>query len=80
MGDHIKEFVLAALPWIIMGIALAVCVVNMTKKKKGKTYFEEGLVLGMSVGVVIWLVFKVNYGLSLGMLVGMAVGSMRKKK
>ena len=80
MSDHIKEFVLAALPWIVMSLALAVCAVNMVKKKKGKTYFEEGLVLGMSVGVVIWLVFKVNYGLSLGMLVGMAVGSMRKKK
>ena len=50
-----KDFILATLPWIIIGISVAIIVVNNnkvnTKKTSKETYISEGLCLGMSFGV-----------------------------
>lgn len=77
-----KEFILAALPWVIMGISVAVLVVNR-KKTQGTvdTYITEGMCLGMCAGTVLGSmdVFNMGLGISLGMLVGEAIGYCIKK-
>lgn len=73
-----KEFILAALPWVIMGISVAVLVVNR-KKTQGTvdTYITEGMCAGTVLGSMD--VFNMGLGISLGMLVGEAIGYCIKK-
>lgn len=80
-----KDFILATLPWIIIGISVAIIVVNnnkvKTKKTSKETYISEGLCLGMSFGVLLGSLYSEHLGifLSLGMLIGEAIGSCIKK-
>ena len=52
-----KDFILASLPWIIIGISVAIIIVNnnklKTKKTSKETYISEGLCLRMSLGVLL---------------------------
>lgn len=75
-----KDFVLAALPFVIIGICLAIICANFKKEKK--TYCSEGMCIGMCLGVSFSSVFKINMGLglSLGMLVGETIGILIEKK
>ena len=76
-----KEFMMAALPWICIGIAIALFAVNHGATKKAKdsekeygNYMTEGMCLGMCVGTA----FGGN-GLIYGMLLGLVVGMLIKK-
>ena len=74
------DFFLAALPFIIIGISVAVIVVNSNNKKE--SYICEGMCLGMSMGLLLGTSFASEHlgiFLSLGMLIGEAVGSSIKK-
>ena len=78
-----KEFMMAALPWICIGIAIALFAANHGAVKKAKendkeygNYITEGMCLGMCVGTALD-----GNSLSLGMLIGMAIGMcIRKEK
>lgn len=89
--DKVIEFVMAALPWIAVGLLLAVFAARSAgSKKKAKQsgekqrgdYGTEGMCLGMCFGTAIGTSLGNNTGLgiSLGMLLGLAVGSSIKKK
>ena len=79
-----EEFVLflrAALPWIAMGLLLAVFAVRSAGRKhreeRAEDYGSEGMCLGMCFGTAIGTSLGNNTGLGmcLGMLLGLAVGS-----
>ena len=76
----------AALPWIIMGLLLAVYFARCAGKKKTEEqtcdYGAEGMCLGMCFGTAIGTAFGNNIaiGLPLGMLCGLAIGSSIKKE
>lgn len=81
-------FAKAALPWVAVGLLLAVfCARGAGKKKSGKeekteNYGTEGMCLGMCFGTAIGTALGNNTGLgiSLGMLIGLAIGSAIEKK
>lgn len=75
-----KDFILGALPFIIIGICLAIICANFKEEKK--TYCSEGMALGMCFGVAISSALKINLGLgiSIGMLIGEAIGITKEKK
>lgn len=77
-----KEFILAALPWICIGIAVALLAANNGAVKKAKdsdkeygNYMTEGMCLGMCVGTALG-----GNGLIYGMLLGLVVGMFIKKE
>ena len=84
--ETIFGFLRAALPWIAVGLLLAVLAVRGARKKKKdkKTsdYGAEGMCLGMCFGTAIGTAFGNNIaiGLPLGMLLGLAIGTGIKKK
>lgn len=77
-----KEFFMAAVPWICIGLAVALFAANNNAKKKPEdsesksgNYMMEGMCLGMCAGSALggnWLSF--------GMLIGMVIGMCIKKK
>ena len=76
-----KEFMMAALPWNCIGIAIALFAVNHSAAKKAKendkeygNYMTEGMCLGMCVGTALD-----GNGLIYGMLFGLVVGMLIKK-
>ena len=75
-----KDFILSALPFIIIGICLAIIFANFKKEKQ--TYCSEGMSIGMCLGLVLstTLKFNIGLGLSLGMLIGETVGILIEKK
>lgn len=82
----IFDFLSAALPWISIGLLLAIFFAqNAQRKKKNKkteNYGTEGMALGMCFGVAIGTAFGNNtgIGLSIGMLAGLVIGSCIEKK
>lgn len=77
-----KDFIFASLPFIIIGICVAIIVVNNRKNKNEGSYIGEGMCLGMSFGLLVGTSFSnehLGMFLSLGMLVGEAIGSSLKK-
>ena len=86
--ENYFAFAKAALPWVAMGLLLAVfCARGAGKKKSGKeekteNYGTEGMCLGMCFGTAIGTALGNNTGLgiSLGMLIGLAIGSAIEKK
>lgn len=83
--EVIFDFLRAALPWIAVGLLLAVfCARSTGKRKKGEqadNYSTEGMCLGMCFGTAIGSSLGNNTGLgiTLGMLIGLFVGSCMKK-
>ena len=81
-----KDFIFAALPWICMGLMLAIFFAESAQKKKDSKkrehYVTEGMALGMCFGTAIGTAFGNNtgIGLSLGMLMGFVIGSLIEKK
>lgn len=75
-----KDFILAALPFLIIGICLAIIFANYKEEKK--TYCSEGMAIGMCFGVAIASFLDINLGLgiSIGMLIGEAIGITKEKK
>ena len=75
-----KDFIFAALPFIIIGICLAfICAKG---KKYRQTYCSEGMAFGMCFGVAVSSALHINLGLgiSIGMLIGEAIGISNEKK
>ena len=86
MMENISDFLRAAMPWIAMGLLLAVFAARGAgkKKKEEKTgdYGTEGMCLGMCLGTAIGTALGNNtgIGISLGMLIGLAIGTGIKKE
>ncbi len=84
--NDILDFLSAALPWVCIGLLLAIFFAqNAGKKKDGKkkeNYSSEGMALGMCFGVAVGTAFGNNtgIGLTLGMLAGLVIGSLIEKK
>ena len=84
--EKVFDFIRAALPWIVMGLLLAVYFARCAGKKKKEEqtgdYGAEGMCLGMCFGTALGAAFGNNIaiGLSLGMLFGLAIGSSIKKE
>jgi len=82
------DFLLAALPWMIMGIAVTIAAVNFSGKREKlnieeqKDYMSAGMCFGMCFGSVLGSlgVVSLSYGISFGMLIGMVLGMCIKKK
>ena len=84
--EAVLDFLRAALPWIVMGLLLAVFFARSAgKEKKEETpdnYGTTGMCLGMCLGTAIGASLGNNtgIGISLGMLIGLAVGTSIQKK
>lgn len=74
-----KDFIRAALPFVICGIAIICLVMNKDKKE---SYIGEGMCLGMCFGSMLGAMYPSYLGLSLslGMLIGEAIESFFSKK
>lgn len=78
-----KDFILAALPFIILGVCvIIICKCNKNNKNKDNTYILEGMVLGMGFGLMLGTMPNYNTGLCLllGMVIGEAIGCSIEKK
>lgn len=84
--NEVLDFLRAALPWIAIGLLLAVFAARGAKKKNKKEqtgdYGTEGMCLGMCLGTAIGTALGNNtgIGISLGMLIGLAIGTSIKKE
>ena len=84
--EAVFDFVRAALPWIMMGLLLAVYFARSAGKKKREEqcddYGTEGMCLGMCFGTALGAAFgnSIAIGLPLGMLFGLAIGTGIKKE
>ena len=69
-------FMSAALPWIAMGLLLAIFFARAASRKKPRGKKEEyglaGMALGMCFGVALSSALHINVGL--GMMAGMVLG------
>ena len=80
------DFLSAALPWIAMGVLLAVLFARGAGRKKDtekkEDYSSEDMVLGMCFGVAMGSALHIDIGLGLiaGMLLGLIFGSGIEKK
>lgn len=85
----VKDFVLAALPWILAGIAVAILCAGMgtRKAKENSKALEERMAIGTSLGLLAGV--ALNYcglweshalGLALGPLWGMALATLSLRK
>ena len=81
-----RDFIMAAVPLVVVGIALAVFFTGRAGKKKKQEkesgYEAEGLSLGMCFGAAVGAIFPEYIGvtLSVGMLIGLVVGMCFGKK
>ena len=79
------DFIHAALPWIAVGLLLAVFFARgagkKNKEEQSDDYGTEGMCLGMCLGTAIGTSIGNNtgIGISLGMLIGLAIGTCIKK-
>ena len=84
--NAVFDFLRAALPWIAVGLLLAVFFARNARKKKNEEqtgdYGTEGMCWGMCLGTAIGtsLGNHTGIGISLGMLIGLAVGTCIKKQ
>ena len=84
--ENVFDFLRAALPWIAVGLLLAVFFARGAGKKKEEEqtgdYGTEGMCLGMCFGTAIGTSLGNNtgIGISLGMLIGLVIGTCIKKE
>ena len=84
--EAVFDFLRAALPWITVGLTLAVLFARGSGKKREKEkkadYGTEGMCLGMCFGTAIGTSLGNNpgIGISLGMLIGLAIGTGIRKE
>ena len=78
--EAVYDFIRAALPWVLIGLSVAVLLAKNgnQKDKKKEDYGVEGMCLGMCFGVALG--GNMGIGMSLGMLIGLTVGSFIKKE
>lgn len=79
------NFIYAAAPWIIIGMAVVTLFVIKAKGKnenvKRENYMTEGMCIGICLGVVLGSsgIIDLALGISLGMLIGEVIGMGIKK-
>ena len=84
--ETVLDFIIAALPWLAMGLMLAIFAVRENSWKnnpeKEDNYGSEGMTLGMCFRTAIASAMKqdIGLGISIGMLMGLAAGTSMKKK
>lgn len=84
--DKTFELLNSALPWIAMGLLLAIFFARAAhgkkEKEKNADHGSGGMALGMCFGVALSTALHINTGLGLmtGMVLGLLVGSGIKKK
>lgn len=83
--SEVYEFMDAALPWIAIGLMLAVFFARWAVLKKNGTddeYGSEGMALGMCFGVALSVALHINLGIGMmaGLLYGLLIGSRIAKK
>ena len=94
--NNFTDFITAALPWLCMGLLLAVFFAKSAKRKdsgnenqsektdteKKENYGLEGMCFGMCFGVALGTSIGNNtgIGMSLGMLAGLVIGTFIEKK
>ena len=84
--EDVFAFLRAALPWVAMGLLLAVFFARSAGKEKKKeqpdNYGTTGMCLGMCFGTAIGTALgnHTGLGITLGMLIGLVVGSSIKKE
>ena len=79
-----KDFILAALPWGAVGIAIAVACVSSAKKKDSEDSEEKrgasltnGVCYGLCFGVAIGTALdNMGLGIALGMALGLLFGAV----
>ena len=80
-----RDFLMAAVPLVVAGIALAVFFAGLAEKKKKQEkkngYEAMGMSQGMCFGAAVGAIFPEYIGvtLSMGMLVGLLAGMCVKK-
>ena len=90
---NFTDFLSAALPWLCMGLMLAIFFAKSasrkpseTKEKKSKEAKEDYGTVGMSIGMCFGVALESSLGITrglgmlAGMLLGLAVGSSMEKK
>ena len=81
-----RDFIMAAVPLMVAGIALAVFFAGRAEKKKKQEkengYEAMGMSLGMCFGAAVGAIFPKYSGitLSMGMLIGLVIGMCFGKK
>ena len=84
--NDLFDFIHAALPWIAIGLLLAVFFARHAGKKKKEDkcddYGTEGMCLGMYMGSALGAsgVIDIGLGMSLGVLIGLTIGTFIKKE
>ena len=76
--DKFYDFMSAALPWIALGLLLAIFFARAANgTKKEEDHGSEGMALGMCFGVALSTALHINVGLGMmaGMVLGLLVGS-----
>ena len=80
----VTEFIGAALPWIAMGLLLAVFFARGARRKKGKReeYGSEGRAAGHLLPLRLSSALHVDVGLGMiaGMILGLLIGSCIDKE
>lgn len=66
-----KDFVLAALPWVLAGLAVAILCTKGSRRKSSAT--EQRIALGMSLGLLLGLALN-GCGLWESHAIGLALG------
>lgn len=81
-GKAMMDFIRAALPWLCLGVSLALCAANGETRRKAKeagqnaeNYMVEGMCFGMCIGLILGTQYA-SCGLLAGTLIGM---NIRKK-
>ena len=70
-----KDFITAALPFVVCGSAIICLVMNRNKKE---SYIGEGMCFGSMIGAMS--PYYLGLSLSLGMLIGEAIGLFFSKR
>ena len=78
-----RDFINAALPWVLIGIALAVALANHhSEEESGDSqnalYMGIGMVFGIAAAAA-GILHSYALGVSIGILGGLAVGNARRK-
>lgn len=76
---HMKEFIMAALPWVVISLCIVVLAVRTGRKesKKKETYIGEGMCIGMCLGVSLKSMIGFD-NLGTAMCIGMLIGENLK--
>lgn len=75
-----KDFLIAALPWILIGLFLAILFANREKLKK-ENEISSSICIWMCLGVTFGIVLKqLAIGISGGLLIGILLGISEKTK